>query len=353
MSKPQLPDWGWTTLRRGPLCKPHCHAANSPPVEKRIADAVAFTARAQKRVATESANQKQIFEEELAQAEKDWPPSDERPRWRRSADQVLRRIACLRWRLSSHRSARSWPSRRGSGQSPICHVDRASNGSAARTGRVVPAESSAWLEDRHADLHDAFFQGDNTRAVELSTKLSEGAERMVEMTGGMPMCGGCSVLLCRGGARLVQGMDVAPRTTCVAKVPPGNEPNTCCGDLNRGGASGPRQKCGRDLAVPASADVPLVSNSIPVQYRCAVLDSTEVVVTGQFGLGSTVVDGLESVAKVFPMTGDACAEKQHNPNDSTGGWCWFHSLPAPLDQDKTDSQVFLGTTVTSDVVLPG
>ena len=50
---------------------------------------------------------------------------------------------------------------------------------------LVPAELSAWLEERDADLHDAFLQGDNTRVLELSTKLSEGAERMVEMTGGM------------------------------------------------------------------------------------------------------------------------------------------------------------------------
>ena len=53
------------------------------------------------------------------------------------------------------------------------------------TPTLVPAELSAWLEERHAVLHDAFMQGGNTRALELSTKLSEGAERMVEMTGGM------------------------------------------------------------------------------------------------------------------------------------------------------------------------
>ena len=50
---------------------------------------------------------------------------------------------------------------------------------------LVPAELSAWLETRYSELHDALLQGDNTRVLELSTKLSEGAERMVEMTGGM------------------------------------------------------------------------------------------------------------------------------------------------------------------------
>ena len=43
---------------------------------------------------------------------------------------------------------------------------------------LVPAELSAWLEERHSELHDALMQGDSTRVLELSTKLSEGAERM-------------------------------------------------------------------------------------------------------------------------------------------------------------------------------
>ena len=38
------------------------------------------------------------------------------------------------------------------------------------TPTLVPAELSAWLEERHAVLHDAFMQGGNTRALELSTK---------------------------------------------------------------------------------------------------------------------------------------------------------------------------------------
>ena len=53
------------------------HLASIPPVDKRIADAEAFTVRAKKRIEAESAKiveaekQKQIFEQELAQAEKD------------------------------------------------------------------------------------------------------------------------------------------------------------------------------------------------------------------------------------------------------------------------------------------
>ena len=44
---------------------------------------------------------------------------------------------------------------------------------------LVPAELSSWLDQRHADLHDALLSGDNNRVLELSTKLSEGAKRMV------------------------------------------------------------------------------------------------------------------------------------------------------------------------------
>ena len=51
--------------------------------------------------------------------------------------------------------------------------------------RLVPAELSAWLEERHADLRDALTHGDNCRVLELISKLSEGAEHMVQITGGM------------------------------------------------------------------------------------------------------------------------------------------------------------------------
>ena len=57
----------------------------------------------------------------------------------------------------------------------------------AAQGRVpvlsIPAELSAWLEERHADLRDALVNGDNGRILVLTTLLAEGAERMVELTG--------------------------------------------------------------------------------------------------------------------------------------------------------------------------
>ena len=43
----------------------------------------------------------------------------------------------------------------------------------------IPAELSAWLKERHTDLHDAFVNGDNGRVLELISQLAEGAERMV------------------------------------------------------------------------------------------------------------------------------------------------------------------------------
>ena len=51
--------------------------------------------------------------------------------------------------------------------------------------RLVPAELSVWLEERHADLHDALTLGDNCRVLELTSKLSEGAGHTVEITSGM------------------------------------------------------------------------------------------------------------------------------------------------------------------------
>ena len=52
-------------------------------------------------------------------------------------------------------------------------------------GGAIPAELSAWLEERHADLHDALVNGDNGRVLELTSLLSEGAERLVELIGSM------------------------------------------------------------------------------------------------------------------------------------------------------------------------
>ena len=46
-------------------------------------------------------------------------------------------------------------------------------------------ELSAWLEERHADLRDTLTLGDNCRVLELTSKLSEGTEHMVEITSGM------------------------------------------------------------------------------------------------------------------------------------------------------------------------
>ena len=51
--------------------------------------------------------------------------------------------------------------------------------------RYIPTELSAWMGERQADLHDALADGDNARVLEITSKLSEGAEHMVELTGGM------------------------------------------------------------------------------------------------------------------------------------------------------------------------
>ena len=183
----------WTRRRRGTG-----HIGNRvgtlPLVDKRIADTEAFIARAQKRVAAEAAKifeaekQKQLFEEELVQAEKDSEG------FRREAEtfqvsggrqipvdptsSLEAEFARVRAELAQLKGAGTDP------DAPCVPVVKRT----CRMGdgrAVIPAELSAWLEERHADLQDALVTGDNNRILELTTKLSEGAERMIEMVGGM------------------------------------------------------------------------------------------------------------------------------------------------------------------------
>ena len=49
----------------------------------------------------------------------------------------------------------------------------------------ILAELSTWLEERHAEMHDALMNGETARVLELSSRLSEGAERLMEIIGGM------------------------------------------------------------------------------------------------------------------------------------------------------------------------
>ena len=46
---------------------------------------------------------------------------------------------------------------------------------------LVPAELAQWMEDRQADLQEALNLDDTNRILELTSKLSEGAERLAEM----------------------------------------------------------------------------------------------------------------------------------------------------------------------------
>ena len=66
------------------------------------------------------------------------------------------------------------PCRSGQGSGPVPVMPR-----------YIPAELSAWMGERQADLHDALAVGDNARVLEITSKLSEGTEHMVELTGGM------------------------------------------------------------------------------------------------------------------------------------------------------------------------
>ena len=52
---------------------------------------------------------------------------------------------------------------------------------AAETPSLIPAELSVWMEDRQRDLEEAVSTGDHSRVVVLSSMLTQGAERMLEM----------------------------------------------------------------------------------------------------------------------------------------------------------------------------
>ena len=49
----------------------------------------------------------------------------------------------------------------------------------------IPAELSTWLVERHAEMHDALMNGETARVLEFSSRMSEGAERLMEIFGGM------------------------------------------------------------------------------------------------------------------------------------------------------------------------
>ena len=48
---------------------------------------------------------------------------------------------------------------------------------------LVPAELSEWMVDRQADLQEAMIVGDNVRVLTVTSKLSEAAKHMCELTG--------------------------------------------------------------------------------------------------------------------------------------------------------------------------
>ena len=67
---------------------------------------------------------------------------------------------------------------RGSDQDAPCRSGQG-RGSVPAMPLLIPAELSAWMEERHVDLHDRLMDGDLARVLELTSK------RMVDITGGM------------------------------------------------------------------------------------------------------------------------------------------------------------------------
>ena len=157
-SEPPLPVWDQErTSLEAALARAE-HLVSVPLVDRRIADTEAFTESTEK--------QKQIFKQELAQAEKDLIGFRQEAEMQGSGSVVqIDLVSVLGQALAS-------PCRVGSIEGgrtrPISCWDPVSNGSATTGERVpilpmptlVPAELSAWLEERHSELHNALMQGD-------------------------------------------------------------------------------------------------------------------------------------------------------------------------------------------------
>ena len=50
---------------------------------------------------------------------------------------------------------------------------------------LVPGDLSDWMQDRHADLQDAMNGGNCVKVLELTSMMSNAAEKLAEVTGGM------------------------------------------------------------------------------------------------------------------------------------------------------------------------
>ena len=52
---------------------------------------------------------------------------------------------------------------------------------------LVPGDLSDWMQDRHADLQDAMNGGNCVKVHELTSMMSNAAEKLADMTGGMAL----------------------------------------------------------------------------------------------------------------------------------------------------------------------
>ena len=172
--------------------------ASVPPVDKRIADSMAFIERAKKRVAAESAKileaekMRRIYQDELEHAEKELQEVREEAERQKVGVVEVNPVAELEAELSRVRAQLvQLQSSRPDPEVPCGpNVKRPCLSGQGRVGippmpTLVPAELSAWLSERHSDLHDALINGDPSCVLELTTMLSDGAERLVAMTGRM------------------------------------------------------------------------------------------------------------------------------------------------------------------------
>ena len=159
-----------------------------PPVDERVEACRTFLERAKRRVAradeviTRAQEQKAVYVAEVEEAERGLallqseasvPLQSVVPEvgeLQRQVSELVRERDILRSELQGKKIIRQSPERQ-------CVPEFIPT-----MPGLVPGELAAWMDNRQVELQEALSNDNHIRALELSSKLAKGAERMIEMT---------------------------------------------------------------------------------------------------------------------------------------------------------------------------
>ena len=171
-------------------------AAQVPPVKVQLAQCEQFVARAEKRLATHDEERmslvqrledgKQRLQKLQEEVQSPAPAPVQPPDWGAQVASLQQMVNTLQ----SERDALA-------AQIQAEKADVSSHGTVARRrthqgvgpGQHIPAmptmvtgEFSQWLEDRQEDLKDAFAREDDVGVLDLTSKMAQGAGRLIQLT---------------------------------------------------------------------------------------------------------------------------------------------------------------------------